>query len=110
MTTGWAGFDRSLAGEASSCGCAMCRPVSYLPQAAWSNPQALREWVPQYPMPKLSPSRPLGEAIRAQIVARIQAELDALKTLSMPEDDRARLERQILLWVREVVSTMDLSG
>ncbi len=105
------------AGEASSCGCAMCRPGSYqaqaalAAQAAWSSPQAPRAWTPDKSMPKTFPSQPPAEAIRAQIVARIQAELDALRVLtSKPEAHRNRLESQILLWLRELVQTMDLTA
>ena len=115
MTIGSVGFDRTIAGEASSCGCAMCRPVSYLPQAAWSNPQAPREWTPQLPepppFPGASPAFPTRpELIRARVMALVQGELDALPAQIMPVDWRWSLVHRTLLRLREAVQAMDLTA
>ena len=87
------------AGDAGSCGCAMCRPVSYLPQAAWSKPSV------SWPIPKESmgppPDGSAVERFRACVVAAIDAEADQIPLSSA---------RAVLARLRGVVQTMEPAG
>ena len=84
MTTGSAGFDRTSTGQASSCVCAMCRPVTY-GSPKWSN---LSPPISAVPKPPALP------AIRDRVLAAIEAELAQ--------------EHPSLTRLRDTVQAMDL--